>query len=466
MNFTDVNCSIQNKLLLKTIGKVEFIDGIYLLHMPRILSTTLACKATFGTWHQQLGHPSLARLIALRNTLSFYSKKSHEHCRICSLAKQKRLSFPFVNHVSEHTFDLVHCDVWGPFSTKTHVGHSYFLTLVDDCSRYTWVYLLKHKNEVLHVIPHFFKMIETQFSKRIKVFRSDNAPELSFTEFFASIGTLHQFSCVNTQQQNSVVERKHQQLLNVARALMFQSHVPLTFWDECILTATHLINRTPMVLLSNHAPFTILHERPIDYSLLRVFGCLAYASTSPIHRIKFDSRASPCVFMGYPSGVKGFRLYDVHKKTFFISRDVLFFEDLSPFNTVRNHNASSCPSDFFDQFVLPCSHNDISDATDHMMSSLSRNITESTAPPPPVIECGFENFATFVHEDESLSPDANIQMNLRMLLIVSKKLHLQLMLLLNLVIIIFLIMTQVLLLTRILIFFLEELIEHIEYQII
>ena len=107
-----------------------------------------------------------------------------------------------------------------------HIGHFYFVTNVYDKSRFTWIYLLRNKNDVLQVNPRFFKLIETQFSKVIKTFWSDNASE-----------------------QNLIVERKHQSLLNVARALMFQSKVPIIFWGECILTATYLTNRTPMVLL-------------------------------------------------------------------------------------------------------------------------------------------------------------------------------------------------------------------------
>ena len=100
-------------------------------------------------------------------------------------------------------------------------GYRYFITIVDDCTRFTWVYLLKQKSDVAVAIPQFFNMVTTQFNSSIKCFRSDNAKEFAFTEFFNQRGVLHQYSYVETPQQNSVVECKHQHLLNVARALFF-----------------------------------------------------------------------------------------------------------------------------------------------------------------------------------------------------------------------------------------------------
>ena len=73
----------------------------------------------------------------------------------------------------------------------------------------------------------FFLMVKRQFNAFIKSFTSDNAKELALTEFLASQGTLHRFSCVEGSEQNSVVERNHQHLLNVTRALYFQSRVPI-----------------------------------------------------------------------------------------------------------------------------------------------------------------------------------------------------------------------------------------------
>ena len=81
----------------------------------------------------------------------------------------------------------------------------------------------------LFFIPQFFSYVENQFKTTIKRFRSDNAKELAFSYFFSKKGVLDQFSYVERPQQNSVVERKHVHILNIAHALMFQSYVPLKF---------------------------------------------------------------------------------------------------------------------------------------------------------------------------------------------------------------------------------------------
>ena len=93
----------------------------------------------------------------------------------CQFGKQTTL--PFNNSVS-HTlspFDLIHSDVWGPSPITTQAGSRYFVIFVVDFSRYTWIYLFKNRSELYQIYRDFTKMIETQFSKPIKVFRSANA---------------------------------------------------------------------------------------------------------------------------------------------------------------------------------------------------------------------------------------------------------------------------------------------------
>lgn len=222
-------------------------------------------------WHCRMGHPSHTRLLHLKNILPSFNNPSSEPCTVCHMAKQKRLPFPNNNNMSTIPFHLIHCDIWGPFTIASSNGFRYFLTIVDDATRCTWVYLMRNKSDVKLLLPSYISLVENQFNTKIKVIRSDNGLECGMKEFFSSKGILHQLSCVDTPQQNSVVERKHQHLLNVARALRFQAHLPLIFWDDCVLTAAYLINRTPTPLLTNKTPFEMLYNKSPSYSHLKVF---------------------------------------------------------------------------------------------------------------------------------------------------------------------------------------------------
>ena len=294
-------------------------------------------------------------------------------CYICPLAKQKRLSFPSHNNMSDSPFDLIYYDIWGPYHLNSHSGHKYFLTLVDDCTRFTWIFLLKQKSNVSVAIPKFFNFVLNQFDKRVKKFRSDNAKELAFTEFFNTKGVMHPFSYVETPQQNSVVERKHQHLLNMAQALYFQSQVPISFWSDCLLTTVFLINRTPSPLLHHKSAYELLYHELVDYSSFRVFGCLAFTSTLTAHRTKFQPRAHPCVFLCYPIGMKAYRLYDLHTKHIFISRNVVFPEHIFPFHSILPTDIVPDP---FPDLVLPIPSSNFSQSHQYFVSP-------STNPPTP-----------------------------------------------------------------------------------
>jgi len=82
-------------------------------------------------------------------------------CDICHFTKQKRLPFPLSASKSEKCFDLIHVDVWGLYSLSSIHGHKYFLTIIDDYSRYTWVFLLKQKSEVVKILENFVVFIQT-----------------------------------------------------------------------------------------------------------------------------------------------------------------------------------------------------------------------------------------------------------------------------------------------------------------
>ncbi|KAL2925577.1 Retrovirus-related Pol polyprotein from transposon RE2 [Bienertia sinuspersici] len=292
--------------------------------------------------HLRMGHIPFNKIPLLNPSLHTKTIVSESFCQICPLAKQHRLPFTPSSIKSDRIFQLLHIDIWGPYRVATHDGCKLFLTIVDDYSRFTWVHLLKFKSDAIPILQHFIAYVETQFQTLVLSVRTDNALELcegDLKQFYLKKGIIHQTSCVNTPQQNGVVERKHKHLLETARALFFQSRVPTVYWGECVLCATHLINRIPLSPIKFLSPYQKLYGVVPDFTHLKVFGCLCFVSTSSVNRTKFDYRSEPHVFLGYSVTQKAYKVLNIKTKRLHCSRDVVFFERHFPF-----HYQSSNPT--------------------------------------------------------------------------------------------------------------------------
>jgi len=303
------------------------------------------------------------------------------------MAKQKKLSFSNSESRTDRCFSLIHIDIWGPSPTPSLHGHRYFLTIIDDFSRFSWVYLMQNKSETRTHLVNFINLVENQFETKVQIIRSDNSNEFKMNSFFDSKGIIHQTTCVETPEQNGIAERKHQHLLNVARALIFQSKISTCFWSYALLHAALLINVTPTPYLNNQTPHEKLYKNPYNYHDLKVFGCLCYGQTLSAKRSKFEPRARPAIFLGFPPHTKGYIAYDLKSHDIKTSRNVLFHEDVFPSCYNIDNNIVK------DDVCLPISqsynpvfdyelHNDYNSGntnnTDNMISA-DQNCTSSTA---------------------------------------------------------------------------------------
>lgn len=345
--FQPSQCVVINSKTKKVIAKGVLKEGLYYLQCKTDASEVCMSVAAdtssvnkFSLWHQRLGHASQSKMKHIDWMKPFLNNQT-QVCLTCPMAKLTNQPFPVSTSRAAAAFSLVHIDIWGPYKVLTRGKFRFFLTIVDDYSRMTWIYLLTKKSDYLGVMMAFQKYVVKHLKGEISTIRSDNVLEFSdkaCVEFMNQKGILHQKSCPYTPQQNARVERKHRHLLEVARALRFQSGLPLSFWGECVLTAAHLINLLPNAALNFCTPYEKLHEEVPTYEHLKVFGCLAFGKDPSCHNDKFAARGYPSVFVGYPSLQKGFRLLNLVSMQIYVTRHVVFNEQVFPLNK------SSAPS--------------------------------------------------------------------------------------------------------------------------
>ena len=275
VHFPRSGCVVQDQVSGQMIAKGPKVGLLFPLHVspstfiPSFPLLSFACNVVGSgnkMWHRRLGHPNSDVLRTLFNS-GFLGNKAclsidlSFDCTSCKLGKSKVLPFPHHASRASQCFELIHSDVWGIAPVVSHAHYKYFVTFIDDFSRFTWVYFLRAKGEVFSVFQRFLALLETQFSASIKVLRSNSGGGYmsnEFQVFLQSKGIISQRSCPSTPQQNGVAERKNRHLLDVIRTLLLESYVPPHFWCETLSTAVHLINRLPSPTTNHASPFSKL----------------------------------------------------------------------------------------------------------------------------------------------------------------------------------------------------------------
>ncbi|GJZ60970.1 retrotransposon protein, putative, ty1-copia subclass [Tanacetum coccineum] len=325
--FTSLNSPRVKK---ETDGK-GYGDGLYGNYVYSLDGWAESGEASVGiqekeslaqVWHKRLGHISEAGLHELekREVLGNKGLGKLEFCENYVLGKSTR----------------------GPSRVESMSGCRYFLSIVDDYSRRVWVHFLRHKNEAFSKFKEWKQLVENQTGRKLKKLRTDNGLEFCNQEFnnlCKESGIARHLTVAGTPQQNGLAERMNRTLLNKVRCLLIQSGLPDSFWAEATVTAAYLINRSPSTALEKKTPMDLWSGHPANYEMLRIFGCVAY---SHVNQGKLKPRAIKCIFLGYPDGVKGYRLWrlDDVKPKIIISRDVVFNESLMYKDTLKGAGAA------------------------------------------------------------------------------------------------------------------------------
>jgi len=213
-----------NKSLEQMDGKLQDIikEMTRIEHLGLIvIGNGVQHTNSYQIWHKRLGRAPLASYNIHQIQVKSNVDKVYN---VCPMAKLTKLPCYFCHSKCNEICQMIHIDTWGPYRVPTHRIYRYFLTLIDYCTRTTWVYVLKCKSQALTTLQQLMSLVATQLQTNIENRRSDNPFEFHSDPcqvFFRNHGILQQSSCANIPQQNGRVERKHRHILEVARALRF-----------------------------------------------------------------------------------------------------------------------------------------------------------------------------------------------------------------------------------------------------
>jgi transposase InsO family protein len=217
------------------------------------LNTCLIAKTNMGwLWHRQLAHVGMKNLHKLLKGehilgLTNVHFEKDRVCSACQAGKQVGTHHPHKNIITtDRSLELLHMDLFGPIAYISINGSKYSLVIVDDYSRFTWVFFLQEKSQTQETLKGFRRRAQNEFGLRIKKIRSDNGMEFKNSQiegFLEDEGIKHEFFSPYTPQQNGVVERKNRTLLDMARTMLEKYKTPDRFWAEAINTACYSINR-------------------------------------------------------------------------------------------------------------------------------------------------------------------------------------------------------------------------------
>ncbi|KAI0992030.1 hypothetical protein K3495_g16156, partial [Podosphaera aphanis] len=217
-------------------------------------------KSSFASYleaHECFGHPGQNAMLHLKRKYpsQIPNKPEQFHCPACVLSKSTHEVGNSRVKRAENPFDIVHSDLSGKFSVESLGRKRYYISFIDDFTRYAWIYFIRSKDDTYDAIRQFVKRIQNQHGITIKKVFSDNGGEYidrRVEQFFGNHGIDHEFSPPYEHESNGVAERFNRTIVTKARTMLLD--LPKFLWAEAIATAVYLYNRTPHRTIDYQSP--------------------------------------------------------------------------------------------------------------------------------------------------------------------------------------------------------------------
>ena len=302
-------CKGNTRLLIDWVGKLPYLHvqnsndvntQPVNVSVPKPSACITVTKEDAMQLHLQYGHASITAL-----------KKMHPDkvpsdlhvfdCPSCFMGKSKQVSFPTTaTYRSVRPLECVHSDIWGPCPEESINGAKYLMSFVDDFSRYTVVYAMDTRSELLKKVQKFCQQMGLP-----KTLHGDNEYQSSaLKEFGRRQGMKVEKTSPYCPQQNGVAERSWGVLCEKVRAMLHWAQIPLTFWPYAFVYAARLRNVLPTRANKDYKSPSELFWGSNSHGEMPmppiVWGCLSYVHIEKDNQEgKLEVRANPGVFIGW-----------------------------------------------------------------------------------------------------------------------------------------------------------------------
>ena len=301
-----------------------------------------------SVWHSRLCHinfGSMSQLSSL-NLIPNFSIIKGSNCHSCVQSKQPRKPHKATEERNLAPIELIYSNLCEMNSVLTKGEKRYFMTLIDDATRFCYVYLLHTKDEALDYFKIYKAEVENQLERKIKRLRSDRGGEYFpkiFDVFCEEHGIIHERMRPYSPQSNGIGERKNRTLIDLGNIMLDTAGLSKAWWGEAVLTSSHVLNRVPNKN-KEKTPYEEWVGRKPSLSYLRTWGCLVKVNVPIIKKHKLGPKiVVDCVFLGYAQRRIAYRflvvksnILDMHVDTIMESRDAIFIETMFPMKDMHN----------------------------------------------------------------------------------------------------------------------------------
>ena len=261
------------------VGKGFCNQGLFVLSISEVINGNASSSAylvdSYDIWHARLGHVS-NRYIKKMQTLGLINNIDYSGLSKGQIYATSKLTRKTCDLVIRETklLELIHSDLRDLKQTMTRGRKKFYVTLIDDYSRLTRVYLLRNKDEAFNMFLSYKDEVENQLDRKIKRIRFDRGGEyIPLNDYCENEGIIHEVTHIYSHKSNGVAERKIITLKEMMNSLLVSTSAPNNLWGEAILSACHLQNRIPYKK-TDKTHFELGKGHAPNLKYLKVWGCL------------------------------------------------------------------------------------------------------------------------------------------------------------------------------------------------